>query len=173
MLWNLEYWKYSILHTFLSHALAYWAEMLYMNFIEWTSDQVRVSSIFVGVMPLLELSILETHSFPHFSPMWFDILRLKCCIRLSFNELQIKLQCHQFSSILSELFPFWNWKYLKYSFPHSYHTLFDISSWNVVYDFLFMNFRSSDCHYLGSCLKELCPLRMFSFAHFCMLWDWP
>ena len=31
-------------------------------------------SIFVGVMPLLELKILEIHSFLHFSPICFDIL---------------------------------------------------------------------------------------------------
>ena len=31
-------------------------------------------SIFVGVMPLLELKILEIHSFPHLSPTCFDIL---------------------------------------------------------------------------------------------------
>ena len=32
------------------------------------------ASIFVGVMPLLELRILEIHSFPHFSLTCFDIL---------------------------------------------------------------------------------------------------
>ena len=31
-------------------------------------------SIFVGVMPFLELRILEIHSFPQFSPTCFDIL---------------------------------------------------------------------------------------------------
>ena len=31
-------------------------------------------SIFVGVMSLLGLRILEIHSFPHFSPAFFDIL---------------------------------------------------------------------------------------------------
>ena len=87
-------------------------------FIWWTSDISRVSSIFVnfvGVMPLLELRILEIHSFPHFSAT-----------------------C----------------------------TCFDILSWNLIYDFDFMNFRYSDCHHLGSSLKELCPLSMYSFAHF-------
>ena len=31
-------------------------------------------SIFVGVMPLFKLKILETHSFPQFSPTCYDIL---------------------------------------------------------------------------------------------------
>ena len=35
---------------------------------------VLQTSIFVGVMPLLELRIMEIHSFPHFSPTCFDIL---------------------------------------------------------------------------------------------------
>ena len=34
----------------------------------------QFASIFVGVMPLLELKILEIHSFPHFSLTCFDIL---------------------------------------------------------------------------------------------------
>ena len=64
---NLEYWKYTIFHTFLLHALTYWAEFLQMTLSCCTTDQVRVSSIFVGVMPLLEFRILEIQSFPHFS----------------------------------------------------------------------------------------------------------
>ena len=35
----------------------------------------QFASSFVGVMPLLELRILEIHSFPHFSLTCFDILR--------------------------------------------------------------------------------------------------
>ena len=34
----------------------------------------QFASIFVGVMPLLELTLLEIHSLPHFSPTCFDIL---------------------------------------------------------------------------------------------------
>ena len=64
--WNLEFWKYTVFRTFLLHALTYWAEILHMTLFYCTTDQVRVSSIasiFVGVMPLLELRILEIHSF--------------------------------------------------------------------------------------------------------------
>ena len=64
----------TVFHTFLLHALTYWAEILHVTFFLWTFDQVQVSSIFVGVMPLLELKILEIHSFPQFSPTCFDIL---------------------------------------------------------------------------------------------------
>ena len=72
--WNLEYWKYTVFRTFLLHALTYWAEILHMTLFYCTIDQVWVLSIFVGVMPLLELRILKIHSFLHFSLTCFDIL---------------------------------------------------------------------------------------------------
>ena len=75
--WNVEYWKSTVFHTFLLYALTYWAEILHFSLFYCTTDQVRVSSIFVGVnMPLLELRILEIHSFLHFSLTCFDILSL-------------------------------------------------------------------------------------------------
>ena len=48
-------------------------------------------SIFVGVMPLLELRILEIHSFLHFSPLtyWAETLHMTL-----FNVLKIKFECH-------------------------------------------------------------------------------
>ena len=60
--WNLEYWKYTVFRTFLLHALTYWAEILLMTLFYCTIDQVWVSSIFVGVMPLLELRISDGKS---------------------------------------------------------------------------------------------------------------
>ena len=72
--WTLEYWKYTVFCTFLLHALTYWAEILHLTLYYCTTNQVRVWSIFVGVMALLELRILEIHSFLHFSLTHFDIL---------------------------------------------------------------------------------------------------
>ena len=72
--WNLEYWKYTVFRTFLLHALTYWAQILHMTLFYCTIDQVWVLSIFVGVMPLLELRILKIHNFLHFSLTCFDIL---------------------------------------------------------------------------------------------------
>ena len=46
--WNLEYWKYTVFHTFLLHALIYWAQILHMTLFYCTTDQVRVSSICVN-----------------------------------------------------------------------------------------------------------------------------
>ena len=65
--WNLEYWKYTVFRTFLLHALIYWAEILHMTLffflLQIKFECRQFASIFVGVMPLLELTILEIHSF--------------------------------------------------------------------------------------------------------------
>ena len=82
---NLEYWKYryTVFRTFLLHALIYWAEILYMFFIIhmnlFNALQIKFECpqfalIFVGVIPLLELRILEIHSFQHLYPTSFDQL---------------------------------------------------------------------------------------------------
>ena len=75
--WNLEYWKYTVFRTFLLHALTYWAEILDMTFftvLQIKFERRQFALIFDGVMPPLELRILEIHSFPHFSLTCFDIL---------------------------------------------------------------------------------------------------
>ena len=78
--WNLEYWKYTVFRTCLLHALTYWAEILLMTLFYCTIDQVWVSSIFVGVMPLLELRILIIQFTALFSYMlliyWAEILHM-------------------------------------------------------------------------------------------------
>ena len=71
---NSEYWKYTVFRTFLLHALTYWVEILHMTLFYCTTDQVRVSSIFVRVMPVLIPRILKIYSFPHFSLICFDLL---------------------------------------------------------------------------------------------------
>ena len=72
--WTSNSYKYSVSRIFLRHSLTYWAEILHMTLFYCTTDQVWVSSIFVGVMPLLELRILKIRSFPLFSLTCFDIL---------------------------------------------------------------------------------------------------
>ena len=158
-----------VFHTFLQHALTYWAEILHITLFYCTTDQVWVSSIsvkfcasyapfvtyntgntqfsalfsnmlwhielklcirlcftvlqikfeccqfFFGVMPLLELTILEIHSFPHFSLTLLWHIELKFCTWLCYTVLQIKFECCQFASILWELCPFWNLENRKYT----------------------------------------------------------
>ena len=77
---NLEYSKYTVFRTFLLHASTYWAEIcicLCFTVLQIKFECRQFASIFVGVMPLLELRILEIHSFPHFSLTPFNILSWK------------------------------------------------------------------------------------------------
>ena len=116
--WNLNYWKYTVFRTFLLHALTYWAEILHMTLFYCTTDQVRVSSIFVGVMPLLELKLLEIHSFPHFSLTCFDILSWNFAYDFVLLYYRSSSSVVNFRQFLWESCPFWNLNYWKYSFPH-------------------------------------------------------
>ena len=70
--WNLEYWKYTVFCTFLLHALTYLSWNFAYDFV-LLYYSCQFASIFVGVMPLLELRILKIPSFPHFSLTCFDI----------------------------------------------------------------------------------------------------
>ena len=78
---NLEYSKYTVFRTFLLHAFWY-IDLKFCVWLCFTVLQIKFecrqfASIFVGVMPLLELRILEIHSFPHFSLTPFNILSWK------------------------------------------------------------------------------------------------
>ena len=102
------------------------------------------TSIFVGVMPLLELRILEIHSFPHFSVTSFDILSWNFAYYFVFTFLQIKFECRQIASISVGVMPLLEPGILKiHSFPHFSHTFFDIMSCNFAYDFILLYYRSS------------------------------
>ena len=163
---NLEYSKYTVFRTFLLHALTYWAESLHMTLFYCTTDQVPVlsiASIFVGVMPLLELRILEIHSFLHFSLTPFNILSWKFAYYFVFSVLQIKFECRQFASIL-ELCLFSKLEYCKYSFLHFSLTRFDILSWNFAHDFVLLYYRSIFVGVMS--LFGLRILEIHSFPHF-------
>ena len=59
--------------------MLWYIELKFCTWLCFTVLQIKFecrqfASIFVGVMPLLELNILEIHSFPHFSLTCFDIL---------------------------------------------------------------------------------------------------
>ena len=101
----------------------------------------QFASIFVGVMPLLELRILEIHSFPHFSLTPFNILSWKFayCFVLFFcttDQVWMSSICVYFG-----VMPLSNLKYCKYSFPHFSLTHFDILSWNFAHDFVLLYYE--------------------------------
>ena len=76
--WNLEYWKFTVFHTFLLHALTYWAETLHMTLFYCTTNSVWVSLICVdfcwSYAPFGNQNTGNTQFFVYFSPTCFDIL---------------------------------------------------------------------------------------------------
>ena len=110
--------EYAIFRTFLLHALIYQAEILHMTF--FTVLQIKFQccqfpSISVGVMPLLELRILEIQFSALFScTLWH--IELKFCIWFCFTLLQIKFQCCQFRSIFVGVMPLLELRILKIGF---------------------------------------------------------
>ena len=80
-------------------------------------------SIFVGVMPLLELKILQIHSVPHFSLTCFDILSWNFAHDFVLMYYRSSLSVVNLCQFLLELCPFWNLKYCKYAV---FRTFFDM-----------------------------------------------
>ena len=77
----------------------------------------QFASIFVGVIPLLELRILQKQ-FPHFSLTCFDILSWNFAFKfvlLYYRSSSSVVNLRQFLSIILELSPFWNLQYWKYT----------------------------------------------------------
>ena len=118
-------------------------------------------SMFVGVMPLLELRILEIGNMQFsalFSYMLWHI-ELKFCIWHWFMVLQIKFECRQFASMFVGVMPPLELRILEiHSFPHFSLACFDILSWNFTYDFVLSYYRSSSSVVnFRQFLLELCP----------------
>ena len=175
----------TVFRTFFLHTLTYWDEILHIiMFYCTTVAQIkfecrRFASNFVGVMPFVKLRILEIQFSALFSYMLRHI-ELKFCIWLCFyctaDQVRVSTICNNYL----EAMPLLKLRILKitqFSALFSYMFLFielKFCIWPSVYelqikfgchDFLFMNFRSSGCHYFRSSLKEV-PLWMYNFAHF-------
>ena len=136
-----------VFHTFLQHALTYWAEILHMTLFYCTTDQVWVSSISVqccaSYAPFVTYNTGNTQFSALFSNMLWHI-ELKLCIRLCYNVLQIKFECRKFASIFVGVMPLLELTILEiHSFPHFSLTCFDILSWNFAHDFVILYYRSS------------------------------
>ena len=137
-------------------------ELKFCTWLCFTALQVNFKcrqwvSIFIGVMSLLGLRILEIHSFPHFSPAFFDTL--------SWNF-------SYFALIFVGVMPLCELRILEiHSFPHFSLTCFDILSWNFAYDFVLLYYRSSSSVVnLRQFLLELCPfcnLEYWKYTVFC------
>ena len=96
LFWNQEYWKYAVFRFFLIHALTYSAEILHMTLFNCSTDQVRVSLIYVNFRrsyaPFSTYDI-GNKQFPvlFFCMLWH--IELKFCIWLCFTVLHITFEC--------------------------------------------------------------------------------
>ena len=132
-----------------------------------------ISVGFVGVRPLLELRIMEIHSFSQFSPTCFDTLSWNFSydfILLYYRSSWSVVNLRQF---LLEFCPFWNLKYWKYTVFRSFllhaltycyeilhMTLFYCTTDQVWVSSISVNFCRS------SAPLELKLLEIHSFLHF-------
>ena len=88
---------------------------LCFNVLQIKFECRQFPSIFVGVIPLLELRILEIHSFPHFSLTCFDILSWNFAYDFVLLYYRSSSSVVNFRQFLWELCPFWNLQYWKYT----------------------------------------------------------
>ena len=98
---------------------AYYAPFAVLRYI-FTVLQIKFkcrqfASIVVGVMPLLELRILEIHSFPHFSLTPFNILSWKFAYYFVLMYHRASLSVVILLQFLLELCLFVNLEYWKYT----------------------------------------------------------
>ena len=87
----------------------------------------QFASIFVRVMPLLELRILEIHSFPHFSLTCFDILSWNFAYDFVLLYYRSSSRVANLRQFLLELCPFWNLEYQK----STVSALFSYMLWHI------------------------------------------
>ena len=93
---------------------------LYFTVLQIKFKCCHSTSNFVGVMPLLELKILEIHSFPQFSPTCFDILLWNFAYDFVLLYYRSILSVVYFRQVLKWLCPFWNLKYWKFTVFRSF-----------------------------------------------------
>ena len=98
----------------------------------WWCPSVRPSG-----SPSVRPSVRPSQFSALFSYMLWDI-KLKFCLSLYYDARKSKFECHQFPSIVDGVMPLFNFKLLQIcSFPHFSPSCFDISSWNLAYDFVY------------------------------------
>ena len=87
----------------------------------------QFASIFVGVMPLLEYTILKNTQFSALFSYTLWHIDLKFCISLCFTVLQIKFECCQLPSNFVGVMPLLDLEYWKiHSFPLFFYMLWNI-----------------------------------------------
>ena len=102
--------SYMLWHIELKFCIWLWFIVLQIKF-----ECHQFVSMFVGVMPPLELRILEIHSFPHFSLACFDILSWNFAYDFVLSYYRSRLSVINLRQCFLELCPFWNLEHWKYT----------------------------------------------------------
>ena len=171
--WNLNYWKYTVFALF-SYMLWY-IELKCCIWLCFTVLQIKFecrqfASIFVGVMPLLELKLLEIHSSPHFSLTCFDILSWNFAYDFVLLYYRSRFSVVNFRQFLWESCPFWNLKELG-----CFHIIF--AQILTAHNFCLTRIKASILIYanaLGYFLSikvEFVMRNMISICLFCCIWE--
>ena len=128
--------------------------------------------MFVRVMPLLELTILKIHSFPHFCLSCFDILSSNFAYDFVSRYYRSSSSAVNLRQFLWELCPFWNLKYWKYTVFRTF-LLHALTYWaEILHMTLFYCTIKFECcqfalMFVGVMpLLELRILKIHSFPHF-------
>ena len=109
-------------------------------------------SIFKGVMPLLELKILEIYSNPHFSLTCFDILswNFTCDFVLLYSRSSLSVVI--FRQFLLELYPFWNLEYWKYTVFRTF-LLHALTYWAEILHITLLNYARDQVWVSSICVN--------------------
>ena len=115
-----------------------------MTLFYCTTEQVLVSIICVNFCRSFAPFGTKNTRNTHFSAYYYYVfwhIELKFCIYLSYNELQIKYECHQFSKNFVGVMPFSELRILEiHSFPHFSPTHFLTYSVEILHMTLFSFF---------------------------------
>ena len=101
--------------TMLSHIELKFCVSLCFTVLQIKFECCQLLSNFVGVMPLLELRILEIHSFLHFSLTCFDISGWNFTYDFVLLYYRSSSSVVNFLQFLMELYPFRNVEYWKFT----------------------------------------------------------
>ena len=130
----------------------------------------QFASMFVGVMPSLELRILEIHSFPHFSLACFDALSWNFAyvfVLSYYRSSSGVINLHQY---LWELCPFWNWEYWIYTVFRTF-LLHALTYWAEILHKTLFHFTTDQVRVSSICINflrvmPLLELKMMKYTVF-------
>ena len=175
---NLEYWKYTVFHTFLLHALTYSADILHMTLFWCTTEQVRVSSLNVNFWTSYAsfgTKIIGNTQFSAFFSCMLWHIELKFCTWLCFNVIQSKLVCCHFASIFEGVMPLCELRIYRKCAVFRTFLLHALRCWAEILQMTLFIYITDQVQVLSLCIRlDICPsiifLELASYMHWQLSW---